>query len=157
MDLAPLLASYTYGRPPWQRARKALEQALADQAATVAEQLDGSMPAASGPGEQAAARLSAAAEQLSADDNVAQMAFLEVASMETGGRSHSAAQRDQGSAQQAGQRERAVPQQAADAAKADGGEAAFQQVTNSILAGEAGGLLQLSVAECGWLSVLRLA
>lgn len=157
MDLAPLLASYTYGRPPWQRARKALEQALADQAATVVEQLDGSMPAASGPGEQAAARLSAAAEQLSADDNVAQMAFLEVASMETGGRSHSAAQPDQGAAQQAGQRERAVPQQAADAAKAEGGKAAVEQLSSSILAGEAGGLLQLSVAECAQACMIRKA
>lgn len=146
VDLAPLLASYTYGRPPWQRARKALEQAVADQASTVAEQLDGSMPAASGEGEQAAARLSAAAavhraasQQLSADDNVAQMAFLEVASMETSGHSHSAAQRDQGAAQQAGQRERAVPQQAAHAARADGGEAAVEQLTGSILAGAARG------------------
>ncbi|KAI7842893.1 hypothetical protein COHA_003405 [Chlorella ohadii] len=38
VDLQPLLNAYTYGRPPWQRARKALEQHNADQAATVAEQ-----------------------------------------------------------------------------------------------------------------------
>ena len=164
MDLAPLLASYTYGRPPWQRARKALELALADQAATVAEQLDGSLPAASSEGEQAAAWPSAAAaahqapaDQLSADDNVAQLAFLEVASMERAGRSHSAAQHEQGAPQTAGQRERAVPQQAAHAARADGSEAAAERLSSSILSGEAGGLLQLSVEECGWLSVLRLA
>ena len=119
-NLKPLLQQLTYGRPPWQRKRMALEEPAAELPAALPQQPAAHLSAAARPGGRGAA------EQLSADASIARLGAVQASSA---GSQAAAAAGDSDAAL-------LVAAQAAEAALWYGGESAPQLPPSTPLAGE---------------------